>query len=165
MSNSSAAQPSPGSLFARLRFSPQLRELLYMMVQRVHAAHATVPEERSVPAGPPDPELQVAWAEGLRERDENDTRALMALVINGRFGMADVPLSVSTAEAVARASVRVRLYLRETVLRNLSSEQVNGDLDIYSLPPAEQQGYASFRLLAHLEEDLILQLDPGLQKS
>ncbi len=62
-----------------------------------------------------------------------------------------------------RASVRVRLHLRETLLRDFKTiEESEGHLDIYRLPPAEQQGYACFRMLGYLEEDLLYQLDPGL---
>lgn len=153
----------------RLRFSPELRELLVAIVGRVHAARAAAPEELKPPALNhaviPDPELSAAWAEGLRERENYDTDAFLGLVVNPQFGGADLPVTSSAAEAIARGSVRIRLYLRETLLRDLDTEEIDGDVDIYRLPPAEQQGYACFRLLAHLEEDLILQLDPGLAKS
>lgn len=164
-------QPAPsaaGRPVVRLRFSPPLRELLVAMVGRVHVAAAAAPEERKPPgrhpADLPDPELDAAWAEGLREREESDTHALLGLVMNPNFGVADLPLTPSAAEAIARASVRVRLHLRETLLRDLNSTEVDGELEVLRLPPVEQQGYACFRLLAHLEEDLILQLDPGLRK-
>jgi len=157
------------ALVVRLRFTPELRELLVAIVGRVHVAHAAAPEEMKPPAPNPaelpDPELQAAWAEGLREREDYDTRALLSLMMNPNFGLADLPLTPGSAEAVARASVRVRLHLRETLLRDLNSEETEGGLDVYRLPPAAQQGYACFRLLAHLEEDLILQLDPGLAQS
>jgi len=153
----------------RLRFSPLLREVLVDIVERVHAAELAASDKQSalpqVPGELPDPDLQTAWAEGLREREEYDTRALLALVTNPQFGKADMLATPSAAEALARASVRVRLYLRETILRDLNSAEVDGDFDVFRLPPAEQQGYACFRLLAHLEEDLILQLDPGAAKA
>ncbi len=157
------------TLCVRLRFTPSLREVLIDIVGRVHAAQAAAPEAhlapRGNPAESPDPDLQAAWAEGLREREEYDTRGLLALVMNPQFGLADIPLPPAAAEAVARASVRVRLYVRETLLRDLNADEVDGELDVFRLPPAEQQGYACFRLLAHLEEDLILQLDPGAAKA
>lgn len=153
----------------RLRFTPSLRAVLIDIIGRVHAAQAAAPDEHTLPKGHPaelpDPELQAAWAEGLREREEYDTRGLLAIVMSPQFGQADILLAPSAAEALARASVRVRLHLRETLLQDLNSTEVDGDLDIFQLPPAAQQGYACFRLLAHLEEDLILQLDSGLAKS
>jgi len=161
--------PSAETLCVRLRFTPSLRAVLIDIVGRVHAAQAATPPEHAAPKGKPeelpDPELQAAWAEGLREREEYDTRGLLGLVLNPQFGLADVRVAPAAAEAIARASVRVRLHLRETLLRDLNSTQVDGDLDVFRLPPAEQQGYACFRLLAHLEEDMILQLDSGLAKS
>jgi hypothetical protein len=153
----------------RLRFSPSLREALADIVGRVHSARATGPDEQSAPAPIPDelpdPELQAAWAEGLREREEYDTRALLDLMMNPQFGLADLAVTPATAEALARASAHARLYLRETLLRDLNSTQVDGDLDIFHLSPIEQQGYACFRLLAYFETDLILQLDSGAAKS
>jgi hypothetical protein len=162
------APSAAGRPTTRLRFSPQLRELLAAMIGRVDAAAIAAPNEAQrpgiKPADLPDPDLDAAWAEGLREREEYDTRALLGLVMNSNFGAADLPLTPAAAEAIARASVRVRLHLRETLLRDLNSLEVDGDLDVFRLPPPEQQGYACFRLLAHLEEDLIVQLDPGLRK-
>jgi hypothetical protein len=161
--------PAPSAApVVRLRFSPLLRELLAAMVGRVHVAASAASDELK-PTAPqpgdlPDPELDAAWAAGLREREEYDTRALLSLVMNPHFGVADLPLTPSAAEAIARASVRVRLHLRETLLRDLNALEVDGDLDVFRLPAVEQQGYACFRLLAHLEEDLILQLDPELRK-
>jgi hypothetical protein len=155
----------PAAPAVRLRFSPQLRELLAAMIGRVHASAAAPDEPPPAapnPANVPDPELDAAWAEGLREREEHDTRALLSLVMNPNFGVTHLPLTPSTAEAIARASVRVRLHLRETLLRDLNSLEVDGEVDVFRLAPPEQQGYACFRLLAHLEEDLIVQLDPGL---
>jgi hypothetical protein len=156
----------PGKISARLRFTPTLRELLATIVGHVHAAQAAAPDEFPAPtpdpAAPPDPDLQAAWAEGLRERVDHDTKALSDLVTDPRFGLADLPLSPSAAEAVARACTHVRLHLRETLLRDLTAAESEGSVDVFGLRPAEQQGYACFRLLAHLEEDLLLQLDPDL---
>jgi hypothetical protein len=59
----------------------------------------------------------------------------------------------------------VRLHLRETLLRNLHTNEIEGPLDIFRLPAVEQQGYACYRLLAMLEEDLVYQLDPDLLRS
>jgi len=163
------APSDPGRPVARLRFSPPLRELLSAIVTRVHTAAVETPDAPpppgAHPAQLPDPDLDAAWAEGLREREEFDNHALLALVVNPKFGLADLPLTPPAAEAIARASVRVRLHLRQTLLRDLNSVELDGDLDVFRLPPIEQQGYACFRLLAHLEEDLIHQLDPGLAKS
>jgi hypothetical protein len=164
-----SAPSAPGRPLARLRFSLPLRELLVAMVGRVHTAAAEATDEPP-PSGPnpahsPDPDLDAAWAEGLREREEYDNHALLALVMNPKFGLADLPLTPAAAEAIARASVRVRLHLRETLLRDLNAVEVDGDVDVFRLPAVEQQGYACFRLLAHLEEDLIHQLDPGIAKS
>ncbi len=169
MSDDSTPFPSRPALRVRLRFSPALRELLVTITGRVHAAQAAASESGNLPAPQstdlPDPEWQAVWSEGLRERENYDTRALLALISNPQFGTADLMLAPPAAEAVARGSVRVRLHLRETLLRDLDTEEIDGDLDVYRLPPAEQQGYACFRLLAHLEEALILQLDPGLAKN
>ena len=160
------APSTPGRPIVRLRFSAPLRELLVAMIGRVHTAATAASDDRKPPgknpADAPDPELDAAWAEGLREREEYDTHALLSLVMNPNFGVTNLPLTPAAAEAIARASVRVRLHLRETLLRDLNSTEVDGEVEVLRLPPVEQQGYACFRLLAHLEEDLILQLDPGL---
>jgi hypothetical protein len=151
------------ALAARLRISPKLRDLLVAMVTRVQVAVAENPHPPTPnPSDLPDPELQLAWAEGLREREEHDSHTLLGLMMNPHFGLENVPLTPAGAEAIARASVRVRLYLRETALRNMNSADVERGIDIYRLPAAEQQSYICFRLLAELEQDLILQLDPGL---
>ncbi|HTB63485.1 MAG TPA: hypothetical protein VK737_07840 [Opitutales bacterium] len=160
--------PAP-ALAARLRISPKLRELLVAVVTRVQVATAAAPDHAAPPtANPadlPDPELDAAWAAGLRECEENDALTLLGLMTDANFGTANVPLTPVGAEAIARASVRVRLCLRETALREMNSADVEGGIDVYRLPPGEQQSYICFRLLAELEEDLILQLDPGLANS
>lgn len=165
MPEQSGPVPSPGVLRVRLRFSPLLRGVLLDLIQRVDNARAAAPEEITPPSGlpdePPDPDLQAAWADSLRERAGFDTDALQALAANPQFGQADLPVAPPAAEALARASVQVRLHLRETLLRDLTTPEAQGEIDVFRLPPAEQQGYACFRLLAHLEEDLIQQLDPG----
>ncbi len=154
------------TILARLRFSPGLRELLASIVQRVHAAPFTIPPAPVMDASAPhDPDWQTAWGDSLRERTDLDTTALDALVGDARFGAADLPLTPVAAEAIMRASVRVRLHLRDTILRDLKTDQVEGRLDIFRLPAAEQQGYLCYRLLAWLEEDLLHQLDPGLLRS
>ena len=118
------------------------------MIGRVDAAAIAAPNEPQPPgikpADLPDPDLDAAWAEGLREREEYDTRALLGLVMNSNFGVADLPLTPAAAEAIARASVRVRLHLRETLLRDLNSLEVDGDLDVFRLAAARA---ARLRLL------------------
>jgi len=152
-------------LRVRLRLSPQFRGLLIAVVERTHTAMTHSP---AVPQGltgdetKPDADLLTAWVEGLQEGNAGDTSVLMKLVRHPEFGEKDLPLSADDAEAVARAGVRVRLYLRETVLRDLSSAKLEGGTFFYGLPPAEQQTFACYRLLGHLEEDLLLQLDPSL---
>jgi len=166
MSEDPAPYFSKDCILARLRFSPPLRELLASIIQRVHAAPFTLPTAPVTDASAePDPDWQAAWGDSLRERTDLDTTALDALVGDVRFGAADLPLTPVAAEAIMRASVRVRLHLRDTVLRDLKTDQIEGHLDIYRLPAAEQQGYLCYRLLAWLEEDLLHQLDPGLLRS
>jgi hypothetical protein len=154
------------AIVARLRFSPVLREILAGIVQRIHAAPSTTPSAPVTDAAAaPDPDWQATWGDSLRERSDLDTTALDALVGDARFGAADLPLTPSAAEAILRASVRVRLHLRETILSDLNTAQIEGQLDPRRLPAAEQHGYACYRLLAWLEEDLLQQLDPGLLHS
>lgn len=166
MTEQSGPAPAAGKLVVRLRFSPLLREVLLDVVGRALVAHAAVPEGYAAPAAadgePADPDLQAAWAEGLREREEYDTLALLDLAKNPLFGRSDLPVAPVVAEALARASVRVRLHLRETILRDLNAAETQGEAEVFHLPPAEQQGYACYRLLAHLESDLLIQLEPGL---
>jgi hypothetical protein len=166
MSEKSAANSSENTILARLRFSPALRGLLASIIQRVHTAPITLPVAPVTDvSAEPDPDWQAAWGDSLRERTDLDTTALDALVGDVRFGAADLPLTPVAAEAILRASVRVRLHLRDTLLRELKTDEVEGHLDIFRLPAAEQQGYACYRLLAWLEEDLLHQLDPGLLRS
>jgi hypothetical protein len=166
MSEDRAANFSGKAILARVRFSPALRELLASIVQRIHAAPFTLPDAPVTNASAPhDPDWQAAWGDSLRERTDLDTTALDALIGDARFGATDLPLTPVAAEAIMRASVRVRLHLRETVLRDLKTDQIEGHLDIFRLPAAEQQAYACYRLLAWLEEDLLHQLDPGLLRS
>jgi len=155
----------PGVLAARIRFSPQVREVLVAIIKRVQTAKATAPEDFAVPQGPtevPDTDLHAAWAEGLRERFAQDNQVLFDLINHEQFGRADLPLTPVAAEAVMRACTSVRLYLRETLLRKLTQAEAERGEHIFRLPPAEQQGYACFRLLGYLEEDLLYQIDPGL---
>jgi hypothetical protein len=156
-------------LVVRLRFSPSLREVLMEVVARAYAARAAGPDERAALAPTvgeaPDADLQAAWAEGLREREEYDTLALLDLLKNPHFGQSDLFVASPAAEALARASVRARLHLRETILRDLNAAEAQGDVDVFDLPPAEQQGYACYRLLAYLESDLLIQLEPGLAQA
>jgi hypothetical protein len=166
MSEDGASYFARDAIVARLRFSPALRELLAAMVQRVHAKPIGLPDAPVTDASAePDPDWQAAWGDSLRERTELDTTALDALIGDARFGVADLPLTPVAAEAILRGSVRVRLYLRDTVLRNLKTDEIEGHLDVFRLPVAEQQGYACYRLLAWLEEDLLHQLDPDLLRS
>jgi hypothetical protein len=166
MSEDPAPYFARDAVLARLRFSPVLRELLVGIIQRIHAAPFRLPDA-PVPdaSAEPDPDWQAAWGDSLRERTDLDTTALDALVGDARFGAADLPLTPTAAEGVMRACVRVRLHLRETLLRDLKTEEIEGPLDIFRLPAAEQRGYACYRLLAMLEDDLVHQLDPDLQRS
>jgi len=166
MSEKSESPFGKDSILARLRFSPALRELLASIVQRVHAKPLGLPDAPVTDAAAePDPDWQAAWGDSLRERTDLDTTALDALVGDARFGAADLPLTATAAEAILRGSVRVRLYLRDTVLHSLKTEEIEGHLDVFRLPPAEQQGYACYRILAWLEEDLLHQLNPDLLRS
>jgi hypothetical protein len=87
---------------------------------------------------------------------------LAKLLARPDFGVADIFLEPAPAEAVIRGSVQVRLHLHETLLRDLSAGELDGGLEFFSLTPVEQQGYACYRLLIHLEENLLRQIDPGL---
>jgi hypothetical protein len=143
-----------------------VRELLVRVVQQVNSAHAAAPNfpgpPPPQPGEPADAELQSAWIESLRESDAGDTLALVELFTHANFGAGDIALSPAAAEAVIRACARVRLHLRDTVLRELTADEAEGAADPFGLSPAEQQGYACFRLLAYLEAELLIQLDPGL---
>jgi len=166
MSEDLAPSFAGDTVLVRLRFSPVLRELLASIVHRVHAAPFTLPNAPVVDASAEqDADWHTAWRDSLRERSDLDTTALDALVGDARFGVANLPLTPVAAEAIMRACARVRLHLRDTILRDLRSEEVYGTLDIYRRTVAEQQGYACYRLLAMLEEDLVYQLDPGLLRS
>jgi hypothetical protein len=153
-----------GSIRVRLRLSPPVRELLRGLVERVQSA-AEAPGssvDRGFAQSLPDPELLAALRASLRASGEQDAEALLAVLKAPGFGTSDLPLELDAAEAVMRESVRVRLHLHETVLRDLSVEELGGGLRFFRLPLSEQQGYACYRLLAHLEEDLLQQLDPRL---
>ena len=161
MSEDPAPYPARDSVLARLRFSPVLRELLANIVHRVHAAPFTFPNAPVVDStADHDHDWHAAWRDSLRERSDLDTTALDALVGDARFGVSNLPLTPAAAESIMRACVRVRLHLRDTILRDLKSEEVDGTLDIFRRTATEQQGYACYRLLAMLEEDLVYQLDP-----
>jgi len=166
MSEDPAPYFARDAILVRLRFSPVLRELLAGIVQRVHATPFSLPAAPVMDASAePDADWQAAWSDSLRGRANFDTTALDALVGDVRFGAADLPLTPTAAEAIMRACVRVRLHLRETILRDLKTEEIEGPLDIFRLPAAEQRGYACYRLFAMLEEDLVHQLDPDLLRS
>jgi len=158
--------PSPsGGLRVRARLSPPFRELLRAVVQRVQTAAATPPEPSEAPGMADkfiDPELLAALTEELREGAAVEAGELAKLLARPDFGAADIFIEPALAEAVIRGSVQVRLHLHETLLRDLSAGELDGGLEFFSLTPVEQQGYACYRLLIHLEENLLRQIDPGL---
>ncbi len=162
----SGGGPSPSAgLRVRARLSPPFRELLRAVVQRVQVAAATLPET-PVSSGMEDkfadPELLAALTEELRAGAAEEAGELARLLARPTFGMADIIVEPATAEAVIRGSVQVRLHLHETLLRDLSAEELDGRQEFFRLSPVEQHGYACYRLLIHLEESLLQQLDPGL---
>jgi hypothetical protein len=154
-----------GPVRVRLRLSASFRDLLRAIVQRVQTAVTATPDPAPAlaPGGQtPDPELLAALNEELKTGGALDAEALATLLARPNFGSADLPLETAAAEAAMRASVQVRLRLHATILRGLSAHDLSGGLEIFRLTPAEQQAYACYRLLAHLEEDLLRQIDPGL---
>jgi hypothetical protein len=163
-----AAVPPPGAdgtVLVRLRLSPPVRALVQGLIERVHAAldvRRQHPLDEVPGAMPVDEDLLAPWLEGLREGTTHDTRALLALLSRKGFGAEDIPLPAEEAEGVMRACVRVRLHLADTLLRDLKLAEVTGAKQIMRLSLAEQHGYACYRLLVHLEHDLLLQLDPSL---
>jgi hypothetical protein len=161
---SSSTPGGPVPVRLRLRLSPSLRELLTRVIDRVHAAMAAAPGNSVTPkvAGESDAELDHAWEQGLRESEAGDAAALLHLLQAEGFGLGDLALDAGQAEAVMRSSVHVRLHLRDTLLRDLNTAELEGELDFFRLPLAEQQGFACYRLLLAIEQDLLLQLDPGL---
>jgi hypothetical protein len=138
---------------ARLRLTPPFRDLLRAVVQRAQGAVAADPKlaqglgfvEKT------DPELLAALELELREGGAEEARP--------EFGSAEILLEVEEAEAAIRGSVQVRLRLHETVLQQRSSEELEDARQFFKLSPIEQQGYACYRILAHLEEDLLAQLN------
>ncbi len=134
------------------------------VIDRVHVAMAAAPGEPSTPAviGEQDTELDHAWEQGLRECETGDAAELLGLLKADGFGLGDLALDAARAEAIMRSSVHVRLHLRDTLLRDLNTAELEGELDFFRLPQAEQQGFACYRLLLAIEQDLLLQLDPGL---
>jgi hypothetical protein len=162
MSEGGGEPPPPGGIRVRARLSPPFRELLRAVVQRVQAAAATPPEPPGVTEKLIDPELLAALTEELRSGAAVEAGELAKLLARPDFGVADIFLEPAPAEAVIRGSVQVRLHLHETLLRDLSAGELDGGLEFFSLTPVEQQGYACYRLLIHLEENLLRQIDPGL---
>ena len=161
MSEGGGESPPPGDIRVRARLSPPFRELLRAVVQRVQAAAATLPEPGAADKFI-DPELLAALTEELRVGAAAEAGELSKLLARPDFGVADIPLEPAEAEAVMRGSVQVRLHLHDTLLRDLSAGELDGGLEFFSLTPVEQQGYACYRLLIHLEENLLRQVDPGL---
>ncbi|MGA2052608.1 MAG: hypothetical protein ABSH19_04780 [Opitutales bacterium] len=159
------SEPGGGQVCVRLRLSAPFRELLRAIVQRVQTAVTEAPDPApKLGAGnqAADPELLAALSEELQTGGALDARALADLLARPNFGTGDLPLEPATAEAVIRASVQVRLRLHAAILHRLSASDLGGGLEIFRLNPAEQQAYACYRLLAHLEEDLLHQIDPRL---
>jgi hypothetical protein len=157
----SEADGGPGRVRARLRLTPPFRDLLRSIVEQVQEAVAQNPDD---PGGPsvfelPDRELQAALAHEREEAGATDAAALAKLLARPEFGTKEITLGPEEAEAVMRAMVQVRLRLHETLLQEWSPGELDGEVEVFRLSPGEQQGYACYRILAHLTDDLLGQMD------
>ncbi len=112
-----------------------------------------------------DEELRESWEEGLVEGLREDSHALLALFADAKFGKGGVKLSPEQADAVLRASSATRLRIHQTLLRGVPDGELEaGQVELVSLQPQQQKAYLCYLFLASLQDLLLREVDPELEK-
>ena len=142
-------------------------QFIETITELVEATVDTVDAEVKLPDGldDEDPELKEMWAFDLRKTLREDCRDLLGLLRHESFGRGELEIDEEVADRVLRACSAVRIKLSETLLRDLSDEELEaGSVDMLTLPTHLHLVYASYVFLAGLQSLLVRELDPGCEE-
>lgn len=107
-----------------------------------------------------DEDLREAWTQGLLESLQNDLDALNDLFMELGAGAGVLEVSDEQSERILRAASALRLRLRESCFRDIPEEALEtGKVDFRKLSPEDQRVYGVYLFLAHLQEQLIAEID------
>ncbi len=107
-----------------------------------------------------DEDLREAWMQGLLESLQTDLDALNDLFMELGAGGGLLNVSEEQAEKMLRSASALRLRLRESCFKGLSEDALEtGKVDFHQFSPEDQRVYGVYLFLAHLQEQLIAELD------
>lgn len=143
-----------------MKINPFMVDALVHLIETIAGnLESVLPKREQIPEQ--DRVLADTWSDGLRDDQDRDCAALLHLLRDRRFGRAAVPVKEEVAESVLRACSAVRLKIQDSLLKDLSDQALEtGKIQIQSLEPEAQRGYACYLFLASLQAILIAELDP-----
>lgn len=146
-----------------IQINPFMVDALVQMIETISSnLDSTLPGEKTVPES--DAELKSIWMQGLRDGQEKDCAILLHTLRNKNFGRSSVPFDEENGEAMLRSCSAIRLKLQDTVLKDVSMEQLEvGEVEIQKMDPEQQRGYACYLFLATLQSLIIRELEPDLE--
>lgn len=145
-----------------IHINPFMVDALIQMIETIGSnLDSVLPQEDTVPEA--DEDFKAIWMDGLREGQEKDCSILLHILRNKDFGKAPVTFDEENGEAMLRSCSAIRLKIQDTLLKDLSMEQLEvGEVDIHKLEAEQQRGYACYLFLATLQSLIIRELEPDL---
>lgn len=111
-----------------------------------------------------DPDLIIAWAEGLSNDLLVDTDELLAFLSDESFGIQAQALTIPAAEGILRAASALRLKIQQNLLKRLPEEALEEDaIEGAQLSIDEKHAYQCYLFLAALQIAILEALDPALK--
>ena len=146
-----------------IQINPFMVDALVEMIETIASnLDSILPGDNSVPES--DAELQSIWMQGLRDGQEKDCSILLHTLRNKNFGKSSVSFEEENGEAMLRSCSAIRLKLQDTLLKDVSMEQLEkGEVDVQKMEPEQQRGYACYPFLATLQSIIIRELEPDLE--